>query len=391
MFKLTDSVELDQTRTRIIDGGYMVCVARSVRTGIQDYLGSEVGKPEMDVVKVYRSPEEVFSDASLQSFSHAPITDNHPSEMVDASNWAQLAKGEVSTMAKKDSEWVSLPLILKDGVLISLINAGKRELSAGYTCDLDWTAGVTPEGEHYDAQQRNIRVNHLAVVDAARAGKDARINDGARIWGAKPTPSTLDNHGGSHMTDVKLQKVMFDGLSIEVTDQGAQAIAKLQAKIEDMNKEMASLDAKRDKTTAELNKELAKKDAEIDGLKSKVVDGVALDALVAARGDLVSKVRSFDASLKIDGLSDSAIKRALVDKRMPELAARMATRDASYVEAYYDGQFDNLMAELADQQDFRTVMANPTRTVDTNDGATMQQKAFDASVQNLNAWRTAKN
>ena len=39
-----------------------------------------------------------------------------------------------------------------------------RELSCGYYCDLDETPGEY-EGQRYDARQRNIRGNHLALVE----------------------------------------------------------------------------------------------------------------------------------------------------------------------------------------------------------------------------------
>src|SRR5690606_11989374 len=100
-----------------------------------------------------------------------------------------LAVGEVSTAAQKDGEWIALPLILKDAAAIKAVQGGKRELSAGYTCTLDWTPGTTPDGETYDAVQRGIKINHLAVVDRARAGSTARIGDGAETWGASPVLS----------------------------------------------------------------------------------------------------------------------------------------------------------------------------------------------------------
>lgn len=81
----------------------------------------------MPIVRVYRPADQVFADASLQSFTHAPVTMNHPDEAVTAENWKDLAIGEVSTAAKKDGEWVHLPLILKDAKAIADVEAGKRE------------------------------------------------------------------------------------------------------------------------------------------------------------------------------------------------------------------------------------------------------------------------
>jgi len=182
--QFTDAVAVSGTR-RTADG-YLVAEARSVRTGIQLYAGHEVGKPEMLVVRVYRSADQVFAADSLQSFTHAPVTMDHPAEAVTADNWKQLAVGEVSTAAKKDGEWVHLPLILKDAAAIQAVESGKRELSAGYNCELVWGSGMAPDGQAYDAQQANIKINHLAIVDRARAGSKARIGDGAKSWGAAP-------------------------------------------------------------------------------------------------------------------------------------------------------------------------------------------------------------
>lgn len=153
--QFTDAVAVSGTR-RTADG-YLVAEAKAVRKGIQLYLGDEVGKPEMRVVRVYRPEEEVFSDASLQSFTHAPVTDDHPKDAVTSENWKDLAVGEVSTAAKKDGEWVWLPLILKDAKAISKVEGDKRELSAGYTCELVWGDGVTPSGEAYDASRPTSR------------------------------------------------------------------------------------------------------------------------------------------------------------------------------------------------------------------------------------------
>lgn len=66
--------------------GYLIVKAKAVRTGIQLSLGDEVGKPDLRVVRVDRPAKEVFSDNGLQSFTHAPVTDNHPDEVVNAGN-----------------------------------------------------------------------------------------------------------------------------------------------------------------------------------------------------------------------------------------------------------------------------------------------------------------
>jgi hypothetical protein len=105
---------------------------------------------------------------------------------------------------------VLLPLILKDAKGIGQVESGKRELSAGYTCELDWTPGTTADGHAFDASQRKIKINHLAIVDAARAGSKARIGDDAGKWGVAPIPPTTTDKEPLQMSDA-LRTVVVDG------------------------------------------------------------------------------------------------------------------------------------------------------------------------------------
>ncbi|WP_139812749.1 DUF2213 domain-containing protein, partial [Ensifer aridi] len=172
--------------TRRTADGYLVADVKTARTGIQIYAGREVGKPELATVKVYRPEAQVFDTASLGSYAHKPVTNDHPAEAVTADNWKALAVGSIGDEVARDGEFVRVPLIVMDAAVISEIEGGKRELSAGYTCDLAWEPGTTPEGEKYDAIQKDIRINHVAIVQRGRAGSQARIGDGARSWGAAP-------------------------------------------------------------------------------------------------------------------------------------------------------------------------------------------------------------
>ena len=81
--------------TRITRDGYMVADVRAARSGIQQYAGHEVGKPDMAVVNVYRPEGEVFNKDSLASYAFKPVTINHPSTGVTADNWKQLSVGNV--------------------------------------------------------------------------------------------------------------------------------------------------------------------------------------------------------------------------------------------------------------------------------------------------------
>lgn len=335
--QFTDAVTVSGTR-RTADG-YLIAEAKSVRTGIQLYSGDEVGKPEMQVVRVYRPADQVFADASLQSFTHAPVTMNHPDEAVTSDNWKELAVGEVSTAAKKDGEWVHLPLILKDAAAISSVESGKRELSAGYTCELVWGDGVTPDGQEFNATQTNIKINHLAIVDRARAGSQARIGDGAS-WGASPFTS---DHNPKKETIMTLKTVTVDGIPVEVTDQGATVITTLQKRLEDAAAKMSTADAAHLAAIAAKDAELAKKDAELDATKAKVLSDADIDKRVQDRADLVAVAAVIAKDVKTAGLSDAAIRKAVVTAKLGDAAV------AGKADAYIDARFD-ILAEDAKKE-----------------------------------------
>lgn len=377
--KFTDAVSVAGTRRT--SEGYLIAEAKSVRTGIQLYAGDEVGKPDMPVVRVYRAPEEVFAADSLQSFTHAPVTVNHPSEEVTSDNWKSLAVGEVSTAAKQDGQWVYLPLVLKDKDAIAAVEAGKRELSAGYRCNLDWTPGVTADGQQYDARQQNIKINHLALVDRARAGSQARIGDGA-AWGASPitedkglAPITKSNEG-DNMSDA-LKTVVLGDKAVQVATTDVAVIeafkADAAAKLSDAEKaHQAALAAK--------DAELAKAHAERDEAKGKVLDAAALDKLVADRAALIDTARKIAKDVKTDGLSDAEIRKAVVVAKLGDAAVK------DKADAYVDARFDILAEDAAKNVDpVKVALQNRDTSHNVNDNG---QEAYEKRLSD--AWKHKK-
>lgn len=373
MANFIDTVTIDGTRKRAGDGALLVD-ARVARTGIQKYAGYEVGKPEMSLVRVWRPASEVFSADTLASFAHRPITNDHPTEPVTAENWKDVAVGQTSDEVVGETIFVRVPLMVSDGRAIGDVESGKRELSAGYSCDLDFTAGTTQAGEAYDAVQRNIRINHIAIVQAGRAGKEVRIGDSAKGWGVAP----IQTQDRKTMTT----KIMnFDGLPIEVTDQ-AEAVINRQIKTIDTH--LATITARdtvitghvttiadRDKTIGELTVQLA---------AAKTVD---VDGLVASRTALVADAHKVVADLEVKGLSDHDVRKAVVVKAMGD----DAVKDRS--EAVVEGMFTALVAgagKTNDADPFRAaVLDSKGQPIITNDNG---QSAYEK--RQADAWKTAK-
>lgn len=157
-----------------LDNGCLACLNVPIaRTGTYQYLRSEVGLDGQGIVEVYREPEEVFSPTAIASFEGKAFTDTHPSCDVTADNWSIYAKGTLTNVRRgsgKDSNFLLADIVVNDPVVIDEIRTKvKREVSAGYECEY-----VEENGKIY---QRNIRGNHVALVQSGRAGNSVRIND----------------------------------------------------------------------------------------------------------------------------------------------------------------------------------------------------------------------
>jgi len=176
-------------KVRKLADGRIAAVARFARSGVQQYAGSEVGRPDLAVVNVYRPEEEVFSQDAMASFAHKAITLDHPSESVTAKSWRKVSVGYTEGRVARDGGFVEIPLMLADFDAVKAYESGKaRELSAGYASELVWGDGVTPAGEKYQAKMTKVRGNHIALVSQGRAGSECRIGDAK----AKDEPASID-------------------------------------------------------------------------------------------------------------------------------------------------------------------------------------------------------
>ncbi|MCO5152574.1 MULTISPECIES: DUF2213 domain-containing protein [unclassified Shinella] len=366
-------------RTRRTADGYLVAEVRTARTGIQEYAGWEVGKPDMPVVKVYRPADQVFSRDSMSSYAHKPVTNDHPDEAVSATNWKQLAVGSIGDEIARDGDFVRIPLIVMDATAINLVEGGKRELSAGYTCDLSFESGTTPDGLAYDAIQKDIRINHVAIVQNGRAGSKARIGDGAKSWGASPVILPTADMKGSPMAD-NLRKVLVDGLQVETTDAGAAAIEKLTKDKADLAAKLADVEKAHALATADAatahEKAVAAKDEEIGTLKAdlkKAKDAIpspeALAKLVADRVALEATVKAVAKDVQTEGVSDADIRKAAVATKLGD----EMVKDAS--DAEIAGMFKAIAKDAATSDPVRAALLNrDTKTNVTDNGQAAYEK-----------------
>ena len=157
--------------------GYLFCLNVPIaRSGTQQYLQDEIGQSGDKTVTVYRPEDEVFSQATIASFEGMPVTNDHPDaeDGVTAENAQYLAKGHCQNVRRgtgPEKDLLIADLVIIDPQTIQDILDGKREISCGYNYELHEEDGKMV--------QRQIRGNHIAIVDKGRAGKRVCIKDSA--------------------------------------------------------------------------------------------------------------------------------------------------------------------------------------------------------------------
>ncbi len=305
-----DAVGRLDAKTRTPQGGLRID-ANLTRTGIFIYK-DEQGRD----VREYRSPEEVFKADSLATLHLAPIVIGHPA-MVDPSNWQRHSVGTIGEDVRADGKFVVAKAVVQDRKTIDAIERKDlTELSCGYEVDLVHTPGTTPEGEHFDALQTNIRYNHVGIGPAGwgRAGGEVRLR--------------LDGNG-----DVV---VPADPIGV-----GMLTAEQEKARADKAEADLKAATARADKLEGERDAEKVRAD------KAAEVKPVDVPALVAARTALESSARTvLGAETNFTTKEDGKDERPMTDGEI--ITAVIAKDDASFKvdgrsSDYLRARFDNIV------------------------------------------------
>lgn len=362
--------------------GFLRVPARISRTGIQEYRAIELNitdRDPNDIIKVYRPEDEVFKDASLKSFASKPVTNNHPPELVNSKNASKYIVGMSETEVSRDGDFVTTVLNITSEDAIRAIESGKVELSNGYEADIELTPGITPTGEHYDAIQRNINGNHIAIVTKGRAGSSCKVADN------QPKNES-----------VNMATITIDGVDFEVTDQVAQAVLKQQAKLSDAEKEIEKKDkdlkAKDEEMEAKEKDSKKKADAmqaKVDDAQSKIISDEALDKLVDDRADFVAKVKQLDSDIETNGKSNAVLMSEVVAAKCPNVQLDSVSSD------YIQARFDMLVESFQDNSQqtldaaFTKQVTKDTEVVDSRPAHVIARENMIA--RNRNLWKKGES
>lgn len=262
------------------------------RAGVFEYMDAD-GRRRREL----RPADEVFHPESMSSFAQVPVTNDHPEVgLLDSKTAKDYMVGSTGENVSRSDDHVRTSVMVADANTINQMESGKVAVSCGYSCDVDETPGYDPVHGRYDAIQRNIRGNHVAIVDSARAGKMARIRlDGAAIRvrsdDEKFSFDAAPRRGEHAMDPEKLQET--------IRSLGAQLTAEKE------RADKAENELKVQQTRADVAEgKLMTVETRVDELQTQIASqasAVQTDALVRERkraDDAESKVARFDATIE---------------------------------------------------------------------------------------------
>ncbi|MHC4181228.1 MAG: DUF2213 domain-containing protein [Planctomycetota bacterium] len=319
------------------DEGFMIADAVVTRAGVFKYRMADGS-----VRSEFRSPDQVFHHDSMKTAEMLPVTNDHPYSApggrVTAENAKELAIGYTGERVRQDGMSLRAPVKITTQEGIKAIEGGRRQLSLGYRCRVAREDGVW-EGEKFTHKQMRIRYNHLALVDAARAGKQATLRlDGADAVMVRPAKRKESRKMGDMVT-VKLDS----GIPYECAAEVAVEVEKLrtdrselQSKLDSASKATEELQGKHDALEAKVKELEARDDA------AEIAKAVkARLALVQAATPRLPK----DVVEKLDGMSDDDIRKAVILAKAPK--AELDEKTPEYIGAY----FDAICAEPEEKRD----------------------------------------
>jgi hypothetical protein len=328
-----DTVEgADLAPPKRLENGFLLVDARLSRTGVFTYRNKDGTKR-----RELRLPDEVFSQKAMDSFRLLPATDEHPPAFLTSDNARDFARGSLGEARRDatDQRWLRGPIMVTDAGLVEKMERGDaRQVSLGYTCELEWKSGEY-EGEKYDCIQRDILGNHVAVVESARAGPGARV----RMDSADDTVITVDSPTRGPMAKIKIGDVEYEqGSESHLQALAAQQkradadreAAEQRAKAAEEKAAKAQADADKAKARADAADEEAKKASEL----AKAAPAKAAEQ-IRARMKLEDDARAvLGRDAKLDGLNDREVQEKVLKQTTPEL--KLDGKSADYVQARFE-------------------------------------------------------
>ena len=312
--------------------------------GVYPYMGRSISADCIQdrLYGVYRPESELSSQDCIDSFKLIPWIDDHVMlGNEDAGLTPSEQKGVQGVIGQDvyfDGTTLKGNIKVFSEAMANLIANGKKELSCGYRCRYEYAPG-TFNGEHYDYVQREIRGNHLALVENGRMGPDVAVLD--------------------HLT-FTIDSQEFTQMMTKDTE------SKKDDKIEEEEKDETVYDSEEEKADEEVEKAVKDEDEDKDDEKKSGMDVAEVARLVQKNIAKTSKlydtlsahVGAFDHSeMDLDKMAKYGCKKLGLEvgkeSRVPFLEAYLlgkgaaapvvamdtsATKSGNFVQRYLKGK-----------------------------------------------------
>lgn len=370
----------------ITSEGYIRANAVVTRTGIFKYQNSDGS-----IRKELRHPDDIWNAESVSSMELIPVTNGHPTErMVTADNSKRLAVGFTGENIKRDGDFVMTNFVVTDHEAVNAIkNHNRKELSLGYLVDLEEEPGEY-KGESYDARQRNVRYNHLALVDKARAGSEARI--------------ALDSADAfeilTEVPEMAKRKIKIDNEEVMVEESTADYVDRLHEDLKNLSDEKARVESEMKMIQEKLEKTEVERDSMKDQMNTKsepdreaqAASNMDSDDFKNAVNERLRVYKSADAHLSkdkianLDSMSNVDIKKAIIS------VCRSSINLDGKSNVYIDAMFDTIEDEKMKNVNCDNVKFDGKKQEQNNDSATspVEKARLDMIERNKNQYKGAK-
>lgn len=305
------------------------------KIGVFPYLGRQIS-PELEPDKIYmvlRPEEELTKEETLKSLEKIPFINEHTMLGKDFTLPEDKGiEGTTLTNVKRKGDLITNDLVAyTERVKDEIDNSDKRGLSMGYRCNYDLTPGEY-NGEHYDAIQRNIRFNHIALVDEGRMGDECRIMDSAITFDS--INELLQQKEYNKMADLKEE--IKEEIKDEILNGGEEEITEEKTEIQDEEPENVELEAgikegdEAPEETCDADEDKRKLIDEIGGILNGKVDEEVLRTILKKAEELAYNPSETGANDKCGDEEPEEIKEEKKEEglSMDEAVKYLAKRDS---------------------------------------------------------------
>lgn len=306
--------------------GYLTVNVPITRPGVFPYQRQD-GTVQMEA----KLPDEIFSDRTIRSARSKPVTDGHPNEPVTIDNYQTYAKGMSHTDSRVEDFKLYISLTVTDKPLIEKIHEGYNEISIGFLSDVVVESG-TYNGDQYEYVQRNVEINHIAIVEKGRAGPEVAIRADSDAW------QVNDDKKGGHT----MPKYKIDGKEFELDPVVKSHVEKLEAQLESAQTKAGTVDALQGRYDA-LETKLNKAEKDLEDEKAKQVSADELDKHVEARVQLIGAAKPLlGDSFEFTGKTDREIKEAVISTTKQDFKGDGKSDD--YINAFFDATVEQVQS-----------------------------------------------